>query len=123
MNGRTDMAQPRSPQADLPFTPKLDPQAMKGVAGDATRLLKAIGNESRLIILCHLSQGECSVSELHSLLPLTQSALSQHLSRLRAEGLVSDRRESRNIFYSLTPGPAERLLESLHTIYCGRQAP
>lgn len=112
------MAPSRSSQADLPFTPQLDPLAMQSAAGEAARLLRALGNESRLIILCHLSQGECSVGELQALLPLTQSALSQHLARLRAEKLVSHRRESRNIFYALAPGPAERLLESLYDMYC-----
>ena len=113
------MSRTQPMQAELPFTLKLNPAAMISASGKATRLLRAIGNQSRLIILCHLSQGECSVSDLHAALPLTQSALSQHLAKLRREGLVSDRRESRNIFYSLRPGPAERLLEALDDIYNG----
>jgi DNA-binding transcriptional ArsR family regulator len=113
------MTKRRVTQSELQFAPRLDPTAMITAAGEATRLLKAIGNESRLIILCRLSQGECSVSDLRDVLPLTQSALSQHLARLRKEGLVYNRRESRNIFYSLAPGPAEGLLEALFMIYCG----
>lgn len=105
-------------QSELPFSPTLDPAEMQAAAAEASALLKALANESRLMILCHLSQGESSVGELQSELPLSQSALSQHLARLRRDGLVSDRRQARNIFYSLTPGPAEAVLETLYSIYC-----
>lgn len=105
-------------QSQLPFSPSLDPAAMQAAATETAALLKALGNESRLVILCHLSQGECSVGDLQAELPLSQSALSQHLARLRRDGLVRDRRHARNIFYSLSPGPAEELLEVLYRLYC-----
>ncbi len=105
-------------QSELPFHAQLDPGAMKTAASEAASLMRALANESRLIILCHLSQGECSVSRLQSELPLSQSALSQHLARLRRDGLVRDRRESRHIFYSLSPGPVESILEALYAAYC-----
>lgn len=105
-------------QSQLPFSPSLDPIAMQAAAMEAAALLKALANESRLIILCHLSQGECSVGDLQAELALSQSALSQHLARLRRDGLVRDRRHARNIFYSLSPGPAEALLEVLDRLYC-----
>jgi len=88
-------------------------------AADAAGLMKALGNESRLMILCVLAEGERSVSDLNSLIPLSQSALSQQLARLRQQALVKTRRESQTIFYSLAAGPADRVINLLHDIYCG----
>ncbi len=87
-------------------------------AGDAADLMKALGNESRLIILCALAEGERSVSELNEGISLSQSALSQQLARLRREGLVRTRRESQTIYYSLVPGPIDKVIHLLHDIYC-----
>ena len=92
---------------------------MREHAGDASRLLKALANESRLLILCTLSEGELSVSQLNQRVDLSQSALSQHLAVLRRDGIVRTRRESQTIYYSLSAGPAGRLIEVLHDIYCG----
>jgi len=91
---------------------------MRYHAADAARLLKALGNESRLMILCMLAEAERSVGELNELIPLSQSALSQQLARLREQGLVSTRRESQTIHYSLSQGPADKVIQLLHTIYC-----
>lgn len=88
-------------------------------AADAAGLMKALGNESRLMILCVLAEGERSVSDLNSIVPLSQSALSQQLARLRQQSLVKTRRESQTIFYSLATGPADRVINLLHDIYCG----
>lgn len=88
-------------------------------AADAAGLMKALGNESRLMILCVLAEGERSVSDLNAIVPLSQSALSQQLARLRQSGLVKTRRESQTIFYSLEAGPADRVINLLHDIYCG----
>ena len=87
-------------------------------AKDAAGLMRALGNESRLMVLCTLAEGERSVGELNEIVPLSQSALSQQLARLRREGLVRTRRESQTIFYSLCPGPADRVIHLLHDIYC-----
>lgn len=92
---------------------------MTRYAGEATRLLKSIANEHRLLILCRLAEGERSVSELNERVPLSQSALSQHLSRLRGEGVVIARREAQSVYYRLAGGPVGRLIEALHDIYCG----
>ncbi len=89
-------------------------------ASDAAGLMKALGNESRLMILCVLAEGERSVSDLNTIVSLSQSALSQQLARLRQQGLVKTRRESQTIFYSLEDGPADRVITLLHDIYCGR---
>jgi len=88
-------------------------------AADAAGLMKALGNESRLMILCLLADGERSVGDLNEVVPLSQSALSQQLARLRQQGLVRTRRESQTIYYSLADGPADRVIHVLHDIYCG----
>ena len=92
---------------------------MQAHAADAAGLMKALGNESRLMILCVLAEGERSVSDLNTIVPLSQSALSQQLARLRQQGVVKTRRESQTIFYSLADGPADRVINLLHDIYCG----
>ena len=87
-------------------------------AKDAANLLKKMGNEHRLLILCSLIQGERSVGELNDMMPLSQSALSQHLASLREAGLVKTRRESQSIYYSLQGEEAIRVIEVLQSIYC-----
>ena len=92
---------------------------MAAHAADAAGLMKALGNESRLMILCMLAEAERSVSDLNAMIPLSQSALSQQLARLRKQGLVKTRRESQAIFYSLASGPTDQVIHLLHNIYCG----
>ena len=87
-------------------------------ASEATRLLKALANESRLMILCKLAEGELSVGELNAHVPLSQSALSQHLALLRRDGLVDTRREAQTIYYSIVDGPASQVIQLMHSIYC-----
>jgi DNA-binding transcriptional ArsR family regulator len=96
---------------------------MQAYAADAASLMRAFGNESRLMILCTLAEGERSVGELNEIIPLSQSALSQQLARLRREGLVKTRRESQVIHYSLCDGPADRVINVLHDIFCGTGVP
>ena len=93
-------------------------EEMYAHAGDAAHLLKALGNEQRLLILCHLLARPLSVGELNERLELSQSALSQHLALLREGGLVDTRREAQSIFYSLPPGPVTRIMALLQDIYC-----
>lgn len=93
---------------------------MREHAGDAAQLLKALGNEKRLMVLCLLAQGERSVGQINAELDLSQSALSQHLAILRADGLVETRRNAQTIYYALAAGPAQRIIETLHRIYCGQ---
>ena len=97
----------------------MDGEAMRLHAADASRVLKALANEKRLLLLCQLVEGECSVGELNARVDLSQSALPQHLAVLRDEGLVTTRREAQTIYYALAPGPAHRIIETLHGIYCG----
>lgn len=98
-------------------------EIMRDHAVDAAGLMKALGNENRLMILCMLAEGERSVGDLNEIIPLSQSALSQQLARLRTQGLVKTRRESQTIYYSLTEGPADRVIHLLHDIYCGTPSP
>jgi len=109
----------RAPNADA--TPH-HASEMQAHAAEAAGLMKALGNESRLMVLCMLIEGEQSVSDLNDMIPLSQSALSQQLARLRQQGLVKTRRESQAIYYSLADGPADRVINLLHDIYCGTTA-
>ena len=109
--------------ADKPPSATTEINEMQVHAADAASLMRAFGNESRLMILCTLAEGERSVGELNEIIPLSQSALSQQLARLRREGLVKTRRESQVIHYSLCDGPADRVINVLHDIFCGTGDP
>lgn len=89
-------------------------------AGAAAKLLKAMSNPHRLFVLCQLLDGERRVSELEEVVGLSQSALSQHLARLRSDGLVVTRRESQNIYYSLAGSEVHQVLGVLHRIFCSK---
>lgn len=102
--------------------PAMDPEAMRTHASEAARLLRALANDKRLMLLCLLVEGERSVGELNAKVDLSQSALSQHLAVLRSDGLVTTRREAQTIYYALADGPAQRIIETLHGIYCGGSA-
>jgi len=94
---------------------EMRPHALK-----AAELLKALANEQRLMILCHLLQGPLSVSQLNERLPLSQSALSQHLAVLRESGIVRTEREAQSVRYSLPGGVVRRLIDVLHWEFCKR---
>ncbi|KQT45708.1 transcriptional regulator [Devosia sp. Leaf420] len=87
-------------------------------AEEAAQLLTAMANTKRLLILCNLIGQERSVSELSRIVALEQSPLSQHLSKLRALGLVKTRRDGQTIFYRLASEPVRKVLETLYDIYC-----
>lgn len=92
---------------------QLDPQAEA-----AADLLKVMSNPRRLRVLCLLLEGERSVGQINEKVKLSQSALSQHLGMLREHGLVTTRRESQTVFYSIGAGPVHDIIKTLHTIYC-----
>ena len=100
----------------------MDIQALKEKSGQASRLLKSLANDRRLLILCHLSENEKSVGELERLVDLSQSALSQHLARLRRDNLVQTRREAQTIFYSIASAEANAVLQTLYKLYCSDDA-
>jgi len=91
---------------------------MKAQAREAAEFLKSMANDRRLIVLCELVKGERTVGELETVAGLSQSALSQHLARLREAGLVATRRESQTIYYSLANPGVKRLIDVLYDLYC-----
>ncbi|MBV1909483.1 MAG: metalloregulator ArsR/SmtB family transcription factor [Kangiellaceae bacterium] len=89
-------------------------------ADRATRQLKALANVNRLMILCILCEGELSVSELNEQINISQSALSQHLAKLRDDKIVITRRQSQTIYYSISDGVAKEIIQVLHSHYCAK---
>ena len=96
----------------------IDLMQMARSANRASALMKTLGHKDRLMILCHLADGEKSVGEIADLLEISQSPLSQHLSRMRKEGMVDTRREAQTIYYSLKSGEASRIVEVLYELFC-----
>lgn len=100
-------------------TETLDLEDMQMAAADACRLMKVLSNPDRLLILCQLSQGEHRVGELEALLGIVQPTLSQQLTVLRDEALVSTRREGKNIYYLLDSPQALAVMQVLYAQFCG----
>ena len=103
------------------FTEDTSPEDMERMvknAQSASNFLKAISHEGRLMILCHLASGEKSVTELEDLLSARQAAVSQQLTRLRLEGLVTPRREGKAIYYSLTDDRPREIIEVVYKLFC-----
>lgn len=108
----------RAQRAAIGALRKLELEHMHESAEKACVLLKAMANESRLMILCQLARGEMSVSELQDFIGLSQSALSQHLAILRERQLVTTRRDGQQIYYSLASGEAAAVIRTLYQQYC-----
>jgi DNA-binding transcriptional ArsR family regulator len=100
------------------FNANVDIRDFQASAGEAARMLRALGNERRLMILCQLSDGEKSVGEMLPLVGLSQSALSQHLAVLREEGVVATRREAQTIWYRIADPAALKVVATLAEIFC-----
>ena len=99
--------------------PSVDVQELENKAADIATLLKAMGNERRLVILCELvAHGEMSVGSMVKSIGLGQSALSQHLAKMREEGIVATRREGQTIWYRIAEPRVEELMAILHQLYC-----
>lgn len=93
--------------------------ALQAKAAEVADILRAIANQRRLLLLCHLAQeGEASVGRLAEFLGLSQPAVSQHLARMREEGLVTFRREAQTLFYRIADPRVRTLLETLQALYC-----
>jgi len=97
-----------------------DLDQMTAAADRASSLMKTLGHKGRLMVLCQLASGEKSVGELSEALDIPQSPLSQHLSRMRKEGLVGTRRDAQTIFYSLEADDAAKIIECLYGLYCAK---
>jgi ArsR family transcriptional regulator, virulence genes transcriptional regulator len=110
----------RTPPAQIGTADAFALKKLAKQAGEAAQLLKLLGNEKRLLILCFLAvRGEMTVGELVGVVKLSQSALSQHLARLREDGLVVYRRTSQTLHYRVADKRALRVLQVLKEIYCG----
>jgi DNA-binding transcriptional ArsR family regulator len=90
---------------------------LEASASAAARMMKLLASEQRLILLCRLIEGECSVGELADYVGAAQSAASQHLAKLRAEGLVSTRRDGQTIYYRISDPKAVRVIDTLCDLY------
>ena len=99
----------------------IDKEMLEGAA-QAADFLKTLANENRLLILCHLSEGEMSVSELESALDLRQPTLSQQLARLRSDNMVGTRRDGKTIYYHLASDEVGQMLELMYGLFCSAEA-
>ena len=106
----------------MEITDDFDMGQMNEAADKASALMRTLGHKGRLLILCQLATGEKSVGELSENLDIPQSPLSQHLSRMRKEGLVQTRREAQSIYYTLKAGEAGKIIECLYGMYCADDA-
>lgn len=109
---------PDSLEPTLCRSPASEIELLEGKADQAARLLAALGHTKRLMALCRLMDNEMSVGALAEAVGLGQSALSQHLARLRDLGVVATRREGQTIYYRLASEEAKRLISLLYEIYC-----
>lgn len=99
--------------------PPMDLASFERRAGEVSRQLKAMGNARRLMVLCKLVEhGEMTVGDLADAVGLSQSALSQHLAKMREQGMVDYRRESQTLWYRIADPKAEALLAALYQLYC-----
>ena len=101
-----------------PFADQRAAEVLAGRAEVASAFLKALSHEGRLMILCHLTQGEKTVTELEGLLGARQAAVSQQLARLRDEGLVQARREGKAIHYAISDPKVEKLIALVYDMFC-----
>jgi len=99
----------------------LDLAEMQSGAANACRLMKVLSNPDRLLLLCQLSQGEKRVGELEEILGILQPTLSQQLTVLRDEELVSTRREGKNVYYRLSSPQALAVMQVLYQNFCGQE--
>lgn len=106
------------PTVPAQAAPASELEQLEARAGEAARLLKLLSNERRLLLLCRLVGGEATVNALADAVGLSQSALSQHLAKLREDGLVTFRRDGTTLHYRIADKHAERVLELLKDIYC-----
>ncbi|MCC3245689.1 metalloregulator ArsR/SmtB family transcription factor [Methylocystis sp. WRRC1] len=99
----------------------VNPVELAPRAAEAESFLKALANRHRLMVLCELHKGEQSVTKLQEAIGLSQSSLSQHLARLRADDLVKTRRSSQTIYYSLANANVSRVIGLLYELFCAEQ--
>ena len=101
-----------------PIAVAIDPEAMRASADEASEFLKSLGNRHRLLILCHLVEGEKSVGQLAEFLQVRDSTVSQHLSLLRRERIVAGRRDGQTIWYRIESDAARQMMDVLYWHFC-----
>lgn len=107
----------------MPTQESFDVEAMRSNAADAADFLRMLSNSQRLLVLCHLLEaGELAVGELVDRVGMSQSALSQHLAKLRTQGLVASRRDSQTRLYRIEDDRTSILLETLHELFCAESS-
>ena len=111
-----------APESAPTDSPALDLQAMREHAGQAVAMLKLLGNEDRLLLLCQMAECERTVGELQELTGIEQPTLSQQLGVLRRDGMVETRREGKFIWYRLADGRALDLMQHIHRLFCAKGA-
>lgn len=102
----------------MPDTTDISLDKMRAAAGDASLMLRSLGNQDRLLLLCLLSQEELCVSDLEERLDIRQPSLSQQLGVLRREGLVDTRKEGKRVYYRVADPRVLTLLQTLYQLYC-----
>ena len=107
-----------APESAPTDSPALDLQAMREHAGQAVAMLKLLGNEDRLLLLCQMAECERTVGELQELTGIEQPTLSQQLGVLRRDGVVETRREGKFIWYQLADSRALQLMQAVHQLFC-----
>ncbi len=111
-----------APESAPTDSPALDLQAMREHAGQAVAMLKLLGNEDRLLLLCQMAECERTVGELQELTGIEQPTLSQQLGVLRRDGVVETRREGKFIWYRLADGRTLDLMQHIHRLFCAKGA-
>ena len=111
-----------APESAPTDSPALDLQAVREHAGQAVAMLKLLGNEDRLLLLCQMAECERTVGELQELTGIEQPTLSQQLGVLRRDGVVETRREGKFIWYRLADGRALDLMQHIHRLFCAKGA-
>ena len=101
--------------------PAAHAEALRPAAAEVAALLRTLGNEDRLLLLCEIAQGERGVSELALRTGIAQPTLSQQLTVLRAQGLVAARRDGKQVFYSIADRRVAAVLATLYRLYCGEK--
>src|SRR6056297_3462 len=120
-NHRAESAMTQAERSETHVEPRLEGMPIAEMARhaeDAAHFLKLMANPHRLMILCHLLETELSVSEINRHVPLSQSALSQHLAILRNSGMVSTRREQQTIYYRLANSGVQAIMDQLYNQFC-----
>nr|WP_323843958.1 metalloregulator ArsR/SmtB family transcription factor [Microbulbifer sp. GG15] len=105
-------------ESPMPDTADISLDRMRASAGEAALMLRSLGNQDRLLLLCQLSQEELNVGELEERLDIRQPSLSQQLGVLRREGLVATRREGKHVYYRVADQRVLALLQTLYQLYC-----